>query len=89
MNKKTIQNHLSITEFAAAIGRSEPTVRRYIREGKIQAVPHGRSRRIPRGELKHFDATLPPAESEASLWRVIFIEVAHFLMSHAVELVLG
>ena len=45
----------------------------------------GRKPRIVRAELKQ----VPRNETATSLLRVIFIEVAYFLVSHAVEHVLG
>ena len=55
---------VTVREAAAALGVSEPAVRRAIRQGELVASRHGRSFRITRTALEHFRARRDaPAQS--------------------------
>ena len=47
-------SHLSLASFAGAIGKSERTVQRYIRQGRVSTVDVGGVVRIPKEELTRF-----------------------------------
>jgi excisionase family DNA binding protein len=47
-------DNVSITEFAAAMNLHPWTVRRYVRDGKLEAVKVGRQRRITRNAVEKF-----------------------------------